>query len=70
MRKIGAGTSEDTFVERGTNTNGQVTTREGAISRKAELMKDAAWADRYLKGGQTEKREMDQINIMIDGAAA
>jgi len=69
MRKIGAGTSEDTFVERGTNTNGQVTTREGAISRKTELMADTAWVDRYLKGGQTEKREMDQINIMIDGAA-
>ena len=41
-----------------------------AIARKAELMADAAWADRYLKGGQTEAREMTRINTMIDGEAA
>jgi len=70
LRKIGAGTSEDTFVERGTGSNGNVTTREGAISRKAELMADGAWATRYLSGDVAAKREMDAINIMIDGVAA
>lgn len=68
LRKIGVGTSEDTFVDRGTNTNGQVTTREGAVARKAELMKDPAWADRYLKGGAAEVREMTALNMMITGA--
>jgi hypothetical protein len=69
LRKIGVGTSEDTFVDRGTNTNGQVTTREGAIARKAELMADHAWAGRYLKGGAAEVREMTALNMMITGAA-
>lgn len=69
LRKIGANTSEDTFVDRGTNTNGQVTTREGAVARKQELMRDAAWAERYLKGGAAEVREMTALNMMITGAA-
>lgn len=67
MRKIGASTREDTFVERGVGNAGEVTTREGAASRKQELMADRSWADRYLAGGQTEKREMDRLNQMIDG---
>lgn len=70
LRKIGVGTSEDTFVDRGTMTNGQVTTREGAVARKAELMADAAWATRYLAGGAAEKREMTALITMIDGEAA
>jgi hypothetical protein len=69
MRKIGAATSEDTFIERGASGSGTVTTREGAVSRKAELMADPGWADRYLKGGATEKQEMSALNTMIDGAA-
>lgn len=70
LRKVGVGTSEDTFIDRGQMTNGQVTTREGAIARKAELMADRAWADRYLKGGAAENREMTALNTMIDGVAA
>jgi hypothetical protein len=67
MRKIGANTREDTFVEKGAGSQGDVTTREGAISRKAELMADTAWADRFLKGGATEVREMTRLLTMIDG---
>ncbi len=67
MRKIGANTRESTFVEGGQGGQDDVTTREGAMSRKQELMADPAWADRYLKGGMAEKREMDRINTMIDG---
>ncbi len=70
LRKIGVGTSEATFIDRGIGTNGQVTTKEGAVARKQELMKDAAWADRYLKGGVAEVREMTQLNIMITGTGA
>ncbi len=70
MRKIGANTREDTFVERGADGSaGDVTTREGAISRKAELEADPAWRDRYLSGGQTEAREMKRLIVMIDGEA-
>jgi hypothetical protein len=69
MRKIGANTREDTFVERGASGTGDVTTREGAVSRKADLMADTAWAARYLAGGQTEVREMTRINTMIEGEA-
>lgn len=71
MRKIGVGTSEDTFVERGAGGSaGKVTTREGAVARKAELMADKAWGARYLAGGIAEKQEMDGLNVMIDGVAA
>ena len=70
LRKIGVGTTEDTFVDRGTNSNGQVTTREGAVARKKELMADPAWADRYLKNGSAEVREMTALNIMITGSGA
>jgi len=70
MRKIGAHTREDQFVERGVGGQGDVTTMEGAVARKNELMADKAWADRYLKGGATERREMDRLNQMITGVSA
>lgn len=67
MRKIGANTREDTFVERGVSGTGEVTTREGAVSRKAELMADKGWVERYLGGGAAEAREMNRLLQMIDG---
>lgn len=68
FRKIGAATSEDTFIEGG--GSGNPATREGAHARKAELMADQAWAKRYLAGGAAEKREMDALNQLIAGVAA
>jgi hypothetical protein len=68
LRKIGVGTSEATFIDRGLGTNGQVTTREGAVARKAELMADKAWGARYLAGGVAEVREMTGLNMMITGS--
>jgi hypothetical protein len=70
LRKIGVGTTEATFIDNGLNTNGQVTTKEGAVARKQELMADVAWRDRYLAGGVAEKREMTALNMMITGTAA
>jgi hypothetical protein len=68
MRKIGASTREDTFVERGTGgPQGDVTTMDGAHARKAELMADSAWTARYMSGGTAERREMDRLNQMISG---
>jgi hypothetical protein len=68
LRRIGAGTTEDTFVDKG--AGGSPVTAAGAVARKAELMADPAWAGRYLAGGAAEKREMDNLLLLISGAAA
>lgn len=70
MRKIGKHTREDTFVERGGQTVGDVTTMEGAVARKSDLMADPAWTKRYMDGGMAERREMDRLNQMITGVVA
>lgn len=68
MRKIGANTREDTFVERGIGgPNGDVTTLEGARERKRELMNDRDWVTKYNNGDQAAKREMSRLNQMITG---
>lgn len=68
MRKIGANTREDTFVERGAGgPAGDVTTVEGAHARKAELMADPNWATKYNAGDPAAKREMSRLNQMITG---
>lgn len=69
FRKIGAGTSESTFIEGG-GGGGNPATREAAIARKSDLMADKAWAGRYLAGGATERREMDSLDRLIAGVAA
>lgn len=70
MRKIGVGTTEATFIERGTGAGGVPHTREGAISRKAALMADNDWGKRYLAGDTQAKAEMTALNTLIDGEAA
>lgn len=67
FRKLGAHTSEDTFVERDGGGGGDVTTREGAISRKAELMADPEWGKRLTAGNVEARREYDRLNAMIGG---
>jgi hypothetical protein len=70
MRKIGVGTTEATFVERGTGGQGTPPTREGCVARKNELMADAEWTKRYLAGGVKEGQEMKSLLMMIEGEAA
>jgi len=71
MRKIGAVRREDIFVQTpGGGPAGQVTTREGAMARKEELMGDKAWAARFTAGDAQARREYDQLNQMINGEAA
>lgn len=65
FRKIGANTSEGTFVEREGGGGAGVTTREGAMSRKAELMADPAWGKRFTSGDAEARREYDRLNAMI-----
>lgn len=70
MRKIGAGTSEDTFVERGTTGTGTPTTREGAQARLNELMADPAWGKRLTAGDAAATNEWRALLTQIDGVAA
>lgn len=69
MRRIGSNTREADFVEGGGPNAGVVTTREGAVARKAELMADKAWTGRWIGGGQIEAREMLQLEKMITGVS-
>lgn len=68
LRKIGAGTTEDTFVSIG--PDGHPTTRMGAQARLAELQSDTGWAQRLLAGEPTARREFDNLMLMIHGEAA
>lgn len=68
LRKIGAGTTDDTFVDSG--KGGHPTTQAGAAARKAELMNDPEWSKRYLNGDPAAKREMDNLITLIAGEAA
>src|SRR5262249_45694880 len=70
MRKIGAGTSEDTFVERGTTTNGVPTTAAGAQARLNELMADSAWGKRLPSGDAAANAEFQALTRMITPVAA
>jgi hypothetical protein len=69
MRKIGVGTTEDTFVD-GNTGNASPATRNGAVARKAELMSDKAWVARYLGGDRKAIDEMQNLNMLITGEEA
>jgi hypothetical protein len=44
--------------------------REMATRYRAMRLGDAAWVDRYMKGGLAERREMTLISTILSGAAA
>lgn len=67
-RKVGAGTSEDTFVEM--NKGGSPTTMNGAKARIAELQADPDFVARYLKGSLKEVAEMNNLILLSSGVAA
>lgn len=67
MRKIGAGTSEDTFVEG--KTNGTPTTAGAAQARLNELMADQAWGKRLTTGDTDATREFHALTAQIAAAA-
>jgi|KBSMisStaDraftv2_1062788.scaffolds.fasta_scaffold49123_3 hypothetical protein len=69
LRKIGNARREDVFVENDVPGSGRVTTREGAMSRKAELFADAAWVKRLNAGDVEAKAEWKKLNMMIEGDA-
>ena len=69
FRKVGAGTSEDTFVSGGGIT-GNATTQEGAQARLSELSADQDWSKRLLKGDVAARREFENLTQLIAGVAA
>lgn len=71
FRRIGISGGEDIFVERGTGGQaGQVTTREGAVARKADLMADKAWSARLLANDAAAVAEWKALNNWIEGTGA
>jgi len=67
FRKIGAGTSEDTFVDgKGTVP----TTQASAQARLTELQADKQWVDRLFKGDAAARREHESLIAQITGVAA
>lgn len=69
MRRVGQAGMEGKFVEnQGAGAGGSgVTTRDQAVARKGELMRDASWQERYLAGDATAVREMRSLNVIIAG---
>lgn len=66
FRTIGSKIGEDKFITSTTpGGGGGVMTKEQAVARKADLMKDAVWRDKYLKGDTAAAREMTALNRMI-----
>jgi len=59
LRKIGVGTSDDTFVEGGHGRSTQ--TAESAAARLAELQNDPAWSKRLLAGDMQARQEFDNL---------
>lgn len=74
MRRIGAGTSEDTFVEGsrkiGGGPDGVPATREAAQARLNERMADPAWGKQLTSGHAETVNEWRALTTMIDGEAA
>lgn len=70
MRNIGANVRESTLIGGGGPQQGEVSTVEGALARKAELMNDKAWVTKYNAGDPAAKREMTGLNQMITGVTA
>lgn len=70
LLSIGQKIGEDKFIGgRGPSGDG-VMTREQAVARKADLMKDKVWTDAYLAGDAAKQREMMTLNRLITGVTA
>lgn len=68
FRKIGAGTSEDTFVSTAQG-GAHPTTMAGAKARLAELKADADFSKRYLAGDPKAVQEMNNLILITSEAA-
>lgn len=67
MRKIGIGTSEDNFIERGDGSGGTPTTAAGAQSRLNELKADKAWSAKLMAKDTATIREWQTLEAQAAG---
>lgn len=67
FRKVGAQMGEDIFVDGSHTGEPRAMTREQAVARKSELMRDGDFAKRFLDGDAKAVREMTGIDRMIAG---
>lgn len=67
LRKVGEISGEAKFISGSGMTKDGLMTREQATARKAELMADKAWTDKYLAGDAAANREMTSLLTLIVG---
>ena len=67
FRNIGARTGEAKFVQGEHPVGNGVMTRDQAVSRRADLMSDKQWRDRWASGDKAAQREMLGLNVLISG---
>jgi len=70
MRNIGSKIGEDKFIMNNVPGGPTVMTHSQAQARKSELMRDTAWASKYLAGDTAAAREMLALNQIIVSQAA
>lgn len=67
FRQIGERIGEGKFVSNMAPGGSGVMTREQAVAKRADLMKDSGWVKRYTDGGTAENRELQGLLTMIHG---
>lgn len=67
LRKVGEISGEAKFITGTGLTKDGIMTREQASARKAELMADKTWAEKYLNGDAAAGREMTALLTVIVG---
>lgn len=70
FRGLAAKLGEDKLIMNGGNGGNVTMTPAMANQRKAELLSDPAWSQRYTNGGKKELAEMMALNTIIVGRAA
>jgi hypothetical protein len=70
MRKIGVGTSEDTWHDGARGPGGHPTTLEGARSKLSELEADKAWGARLKAKDAATVAEWRALTSQINAAEA
>jgi hypothetical protein len=67
LRKVGEISGEAKFIQGNGMTRDGIMTREQATARKAELMADKVWTEKYMNGDAAANREMTSLLTLIVG---
>lgn len=65
MRRVGVTLGEDKYVAGSGASAGGMMTREQAMERRGELMKDDSWVKSYLTGDAAKVKEMTALNTIL-----